>query len=221
MSNLLKFFCFCCLATTSNGLRAGFVDIVASADGDVTVIGSFTQVSSNTVFFSSTISGSLQERAITEFNLSSIQSQANTITHASLRLRLSGSVARTFDDFIQLNLRGYQGNGAIDLADYSTPATLLGSKTILESEFGGPVNTIVSFDLDVNYVKQLAANGTFLGIRISQQYDFSQILIRSLESGSTPPTLRLTTTAVPEPSSITLLVTACIALCVRRKRRKV
>ncbi len=217
-----------CLAAC-NPAPAGVVSIVATADGDVRGARSGglipRSVDDDSISVGAQISGSLQDRAIWEFDLSGIAAQP--ISSATLDVTVFGSIAHpppdSGDGSSRLRFYGYQGNGVIDTDDYAASGSALISTFVFPTATNGepPSGTRLSFDLDTALLRQVADGGGFFGIRAQQSFNFSGFGVRSLEytSSSGKPTLVLDVAAVPEPSNyVALSVLLSFVVLIRRKR---
>ncbi len=106
--------------------------------------------------------GSIEDRAIVEFDLQGINEPINLVA-LDLRIygQLVGPEVRTFD------LIGYAANGAADLADFNAPGSLIRTVSYLGAQASS------TYRLDVTSVVQqfLAAGATHFGLRVDSQID--------------------------------------------------
>ena len=206
-------------------------------NAQTTVVTDFTTVADGRVQFSGTLGQTLftaEEDISTlmsgpsnisdglfEFDLSSLPSDA-VVTSAELLFRTAATISNT-SGTAPVEFFSYTGDGIVDITDESAAATSIASidfpTTIGNNE---PVSVAIS---NLSVIESVLADTNvddFFGVR-SETINFVDFRVDSLEStdlNAAPAALRLTfeTSAVPEPSSLTMIGALGLGFLARRRR---
>jgi hypothetical protein len=187
-------------------------DFVATQNAlaeDTTGSGVFTSVAAPAFGFDLSIrrfNGVLEERTLLEFDPRSIAGQ--TVSAAQFKFNESGVA----NSNTRVDILGFMDNGAIDLADATATAVLLGSYDPVALGLGAH-----SVTLNASSLQSLITASQFVELRL-QGIDGTNTQLGKLGGSFLPvPTLSVT---VPEPGCAGLLTAAAMLLLRTRRRAR-
>ena len=196
---------------------AATIDVVATADGYVSLVTGATDTASDVVEVND--AATLRTRGLFEFNLAAVPPGTPIETATLLGTFLSVDPGEPGTP-PQIIVAGYAGNGLITAGDATVAASLLGGAVLLPPQ----VLQDFAIGLETDFIETL--EGSFLGLRLQPVVsENSRIRIASLENllpNTLNPTLRLVTqdvVPIPEPSTVLLLGAGVAGLWARMSSR--
>lgn len=215
---ILTLFLFSFLFVLSFTAQGATIELSPIADGDVQTWGG-DSVDSTDTFLTVTQSGGLQRQAILEFDLSAVDDAA-TIISATLEFTLIGGISNIASyPTAAIDIFAFNGDGIVDIGDYSTPGTQVVDTTTPKGGAGGDVRGFGFTELSPI---QLALVGNMLTLRIETD-SFATINFAALENSiydQASLTINYSVAAVPIPPAF-LLMASGLALFGGIRRRVV
>lgn len=154
--------------------------------------------------------GSVIDRAVMEFNISSIPTNA-TINSAVLTLTNIGIANAP----LTIGFVGYSGDGNLTVSDGS-----IAGQTLLSVQY--TTLSTLQIDLGTSFLQSRLGQTNFMGLRLQDAAASANIQFATSESSLTAqrPSLLVNFTAVPEPTCLGLLLgAAAFATCIQATRR--
>ena len=206
--------CFTVFAAPNFALADTITDFITIDDGRTRVFGGDV-VDTTSESLTVAQSGGLIDNVILEFDVSSL-APTTPLTSASLSLVQDGPVSNVGLNSVPIEAFVYAGDGVVNIDDFDAVAPNVGNFSVPLTVTGGD---ILTFDFtDLAEFQSIINGGTgFLTIRLETN-SFATLGFASLEDPVfASPTLRVESEAIPEPSSVGMLL--LLGGCLVRRRR--
>ena len=201
--------------------RGGVIDVIASTDGyavDPTGTGVFTSVNQSPNNFDLSRdngAGNEADRALFVFQLPTIPVGAHIESVSLLgNVNLIGGANGLPVDF---QLTGYTSNGSLAASDATAAGPIVGSVSLPNNAGSlGPI----SIAIDLAFIESKIGSATFIGLTgtVGTNTELGLVSLNNAFGSPPVPTLEfVTSAAVPEPGSITLLALGAVIIGLRRR----